>query len=338
MSRELKQRKEQFGNSLSNLSPSRMVESSEAYRLLDALESSESLLSIIKRYVTLEREKDASLTVLELFRMFLESREHLTYEHRRQIEGVGRKLKLSLERDFKVSQIEPAHIEQALSGLSGGTRNHYIKIIRSVFAYGVLKGYLKENPAIKVDKTHMPRKAIKTFSNATICGMLNLALETEPRMVSYIALASFAGLRVGSPELLRLKWDHIHFDEKEILVPESLSKVKRRRFIKISPNLEAWLNLILPSPAKGKHVVQLTDKEIIEARLSLFHKVAGYNAEWISSGMRHTFASNHLAYYNDITRLVLELGHTDADLLWSNYHLHTKKSDSIEFWNIFPKS
>ena len=68
------------------------------------------------------------------------------------------------------------------------------------------------------------------------------AEETLP----YWAIGAFAGLR--SAELERLVWRDVHFDEKVIEVPALSSKTASRRFVKIWPNLMAWLK-----PYQKKH-------------------------------------------------------------------------------------
>jgi integrase len=70
------------------------------------------------------------------------------------------------------------------------------------------------------------------------------------------ALAPFIGvqLAVGASltnalcgirpdELTKMTWDDVFLDEKTVVIRENVSKTKRRRFVDISENCVAWLNL-----------------------------------------------------------------------------------------------
>jgi integrase len=201
---------------------------------------------------------------------------------------------------------------------------------------------LKENPAEHIEFEHHEKGQTETFSNEVLEGMLNEAAKSAIDLVPFFALGAFCGLRAGSPELRELLWSDIHFDEKTIVVRAEIAKTKKKRFISISENCLAWLNFYLEqkkhSGIEGR-ILTLTDFELYEKRSKVFHVVAGPEAEYIKAGLRHTYASNHLAFHNDINRLVIELGHQgNVNMLWKHYHLATKKADAIKFWNIFPPS
>ena len=52
--------------------------------------------------------------------------------------------------------------------------------------------------------------------------------------------------------------------------------------------------------------------------------------------MRHTFCSNWLAVHEDVNKLVLLSGHTDAAVMWEHYHKGVKKAEAQRFWSIMP--
>ena len=233
--------------------------------------------------------------------------------------------------------------DTVLAQLSNSTKNRYIRTLRSVFTFGIRRGYLKTNPAEKIDFEHHEKGQTETFSNEVIEGMLNEAARTHIELVPFFALGAFCGLRAGSPELRELLWSDIHFDDKpEIVVRAVIAKTGKKRFVSISENCLAWLNFYLAQTghsATAGRVLTLTDFELYERRSKVFHAVAGPEAEYIKAGLRHSYASNHLAFHNDINSLVLALGHQgNVNMLWKHYHLATKKADAVKFWNIFPPS
>ena len=54
--------------------------------------------------------------------------------------------------------------------------------------------------------------------------------------------------------------------------------------------------------------------------------------------MRHGFASYHLAHFNDAAALALELGHTDAGLVFQHYRQIVKPKDAEKYWDLSPSA
>jgi hypothetical protein len=90
-------------------------------------------------------------------------------------------------------------------------------------------------------------------------------------------------------------------------------------------------------PNHSRRVITLPRQRLQQARQEIFHKVAGDKALYVQAGLRHTYASNHLAQHNDINSLVVQLGHHGSpQILWRHYHLMTRKADAVTFWSIYP--
>jgi integrase len=120
-----------------------------------------------------------------------------------------------------------------------------MRILRAVWNYAIRKDWVKDNPIDKLDFVVLPKKPIRIFSNEQIASMLKVAMSANLEMLPYFALGAFAGLRVASGELYKLRWDDISFDEKTIKIRAEISKTGQTRFIPISDNLNAWLTLYL---------------------------------------------------------------------------------------------
>jgi integrase len=52
--------------------------------------------------------------------------------------------------------------------------------------------------------------------------------------------------------------------------------------------------------------------------------------------LRHSFASYHLAKFSDAAALALELGHTNANLVFQHYRQIVKPKDAERYWSIRP--
>jgi integrase len=58
--------------------------------------------------------------------------------------------------------------------------------------------------------------------------------------------------------------------------------------------------------------------------------------DWPQNGLRHSFASYHLAKFNDAAALALELGHTNSNLVFQHYRQLVKPKQAERYWKIAP--
>jgi integrase len=142
----------------------------------------------------------------------------------------------------------------------------------------------------------------------------------------YWLLGAFCGCR--SAELERLEWKDLKWESKLLEVPALKSKTASRRHVALRPNLLAWL-----APYR-QHKGKITPKTL-RKRLERDRAIAGL-AEWKPNCLRHSFASYYLAHFKNANELAHELGHTDADLIYSNYRELVLPADAKKFWNLVP--
>jgi len=57
---------------------------------------------------------------------------------------------------------------------------------------------------------------------------------------------------------------------------------------------------------------------------------------WPHNALRHSFASYHLAHLNDAAKLALELGHTNAHLVFQHYREVVRPKEAERYWQIKP--
>src|SRR5439155_23210649 len=58
--------------------------------------------------------------------------------------------------------------------------------------------------------------------------------------------------------------------------------------------------------------------------------------QWPHNALRHSFASYHLAHFNDAAALALELGHTSAHLVFQHYRQLVRPKQAERYWKITP--
>jgi integrase len=226
-------------------------------------------------------------------------------------------------------------IAERAGGLSALTRLHYRRCLHRLFSFAFKRGYCAANPAAVLEKPALDEKEPEIHRPDEVRAILAQAQETAPRMIPYLAIGYFAGLRTEN-ELARLDWREIDLVENIIKVSPATAKKRRSRYVTISANLAAWL---LPH--------RETDGRIFYSRRAFRNIIAKLNEaraqarkpeiQWPRNAMRHSFASYHLAAHNDAALTSAQLGHADGnDVLFQHYRKLVKAKEAAEFWNIKP--
>jgi integrase len=136
--------------------------------------------------------------------------------------------------------------------------------------------------------------------------------------------------------LSKLQWSHVNIDAKEVVIPPQVAKGgKRRRFVTLSDNAIAWLEAYRQAGGLFEGPVTIYARSLLTKNRRKLQAVAGVN-RWIQAGPRHSYCSYWLAKFEDVNKLVLQSGHTDASTMWEHYHAGATKADAERFWSIAP--
>lgn len=208
------------------------------------------------------------------------------------------------------------------------TTNHFRAALNQLFKHALKLKLVTENVIEgieKMDTEHDPD--ILTVKEAEAL-LANSASEILPAL----AIGLFAGVRRA--EIGRLDWSDIDFEEGFIHVPKTKAKGKKGkrkgRFIPIRSALKAWL---LPL---GKLSGPVMPSEMVyRSRLDDAREAAGIE-EWPHNALRHSFASYHLAAFENANSLALEMGHRDADMIFEHYRQAVTKTKALPFWQMMP--
>ena len=149
----------------------------------------------------------------------------------------------------------------------------------------------------------------------------------EVGLLPYIAIGLFAGIR--SAELLRLDWSAVKLSERAIVVGAGIAKKRSRRVVEISNTLAAFLSVC------GKTRGLVVDVPDFRKALNALAKSADVKA-WPQNGLRHSFASYHLAAYNDTVRTAFLMGHSNPRIVHDHYKALVSKADAERFWALRP--
>lgn len=211
--------------------------------------------------------------------------------------------------------------------LSPVSRINYLVAIGNIFSFGVKHGYCDRNPVKLLDRPSRESADIKFLTVDQVVALLIHAKKRD--LVPYVALGVFAGLR-PEKELRALEWSKINLVERTIRIDASLAKTRQRRVVDIGDALVAYLT---PTAKKRGLVVPLTEQEF-RTRWEDCRSDAGLTP-WPHDVMRHTFATYHLAAYNDIGKLSLQMGNS-PQVIHAAYKGLVSKADAERFWALRP--
>ncbi len=210
------------------------------------------------------------------------------------------------------------------------TRINYLRILSGFFNYARKLKLIEQNPADKdaIDRPSLDKHIPGIFQVDDVERLLRAAETSEKEILPFLCLGFFAGLRTS--ELYELKWEDIDLESNLITVRPEVAKKRRQRFTTISDNLAAWLRKCV----QGHGKICPVDTTCRAARLRII-KVT--NVPWVNNGMRHTFASNHLAMHKDANKTAYELGHSNGvQILMNHYRNLVKPTDAQRYWKLLP--
>jgi integrase len=208
------------------------------------------------------------------------------------------------------------------------TRNNHLGTLKTFFLYCSKRGWCRQNPAEPIEKAKIPRKRPVVFTPAEARALVMAALNHYLDTMAIMAIGLFSGVR--SCELMKLEVHMIKLAQRIIDIPAEISKTGQRRLVPISDNLAAWL-VLAPLPTEGRvfqHGQNTFYKNYVGIRAA-----AGVMKK--ANGMRHSFATYHLALYSDVGTTSRACGHS-IQILLRDYDAVATKQDGEAYSAIFP--
>jgi integrase len=297
------------------------AKASEADKILEPLGA--DVLEAAKFYADHLRQARTSQKVSVVVKELLSAKEHDNLRPR-----YLKDLRVRLNRfaesfgERTISEISAGEINAWLRGFKPFNRNTFRLRISTLFSYGVERKWCQANPVEKIQKV----KASATIGILTPEQFAKLLESATEQTLPYWLLGGFAGLRRA--ELERLEWHDVHFESGRIEVPALKAKTASRRLIQMQPNLAAWLD-----PYKGRlgRVCPPNLRKLLEED----RRNAGLK-KWPPNALRHSFASYHLAAFDNAAKLALELGHTSEELIFRHYRELVRPEQAAKYWTIRP--
>lgn len=213
---------------------------------------------------------------------------------------------------------------ELLQAAFGGSVHSYNKgraILHSIFSFGLRQEWCSENPVSRIECRQVREQEIRPLSPEEIERLEAAAQQPEHRAMRLsLHLMLYCGLR--PQEVARLDESRIQAEQGRVIVPPSSSKTGGGRAVPLR-NKRKLRGVPLRIPGNW------------ENRWRRLRRAAGFApGRWVPDVCRHTFASYHAAYFQDLVALQLEMGHRSANLLLSRYLNLPQVKQAKAYWNI----
>ena len=230
-----------------------------------------------------------------------------------------------------IHEITKADLEGTIKDSDSQTyRANLFRDYKIFLKWAVENSHANENVAEKLEKPTVIRKLAEVFTNDQVVSLLYVASEIDQSIAAEYAIGFFAGIR--PEELSKLRWKHVGPDR--IHIPPEIAKTRQQRFVDIHPVLEEWLR-----GKRGKDSDRVCKGEKFKRQTvaKAIKKTAGLKT-WPKDGLRHTFASNHLAHFRNAGETSIQLGHIrNRDMLFDHYRNLIGREDAAAFWRLSPE-
>ncbi len=315
---------------LNRLSPLNAVEEFDAKEALALLPDGVKLCDAVNHWLARNPQHDKSLLLDEAIDRFLKDKQdaNLSPVSLRNL----RQTLNNIDAFFPDRSLVSITADDLLRwmderGYQATNRANRRRILSNFFGWCIKRGYTSINPVDGITVPRVEEKLPEVFTVDQVRDTMKAAQEVSPELVAYFAIGFFAGIR--PTELTRLEWESI--TDTHIHVGGKVAKIRKQRYVEILPNLKEWL---ATCKSKKGRIAPLTPTEL-RNRVRKVRDAIGLK-KWPKDITRHSFATYHLAKFQDAPRTSLELGHLKPDTLYNHYRALATKNDGIEFFQIIP--
>jgi len=238
----------------------------------------------------------------------------------------------------KLNEITHEQIEEFLGRrqISDGTWNNWRRDLRTLFNFAKSErnGWIKVNPAESIVHKKVDRGAVtilqideaKKLNEAK--KVLAKAVEFYPRLVPFLALGMFGGIR--REELQNAQWEDIHWEHGTVEVHSAKNRDVPSRYVHMQPVLVAWLTKYRQEsgPICTMQYARRNDLQALSIKTGV---------DCSDNIYRHSFGSYHYAAFEDKQKTMLEMGHTSQATFDRYYKRAIPKRIALTYWELTPE-
>lgn len=247
-----------------------------------------------------------------------------------ELENYLEKFIAGREEQF-IDRITVAEIEKWFDGRGEAlsTRRSNLGRLSAMFDVCWRRNYIPENPCLKVTVPKLDQKPPAILTPEEADKLLSVCRSSYPKMLPWLALGLFAGVR--PEEVEKLTWGDVDMTQGQVKVAAETSKTRTRRIVPLHATAMSWLKVCKPgnpsSPiAPGKTALRRWRRKLKEAA----------QIEWVQDILRHTAASYLMQLHQDAPRVAFWLGNSPRILL-TKYNNVVTPDQCKAFWALTPR-
>ncbi len=206
------------------------------------------------------------------------------------------------------------------------SRINYATKVSQLYNYAIRHQWAENNLTDTLTWPSAEDKPVEVFTPQEAAVLLEHG--DDFGLLAFVAIGLFAGLR--SAELLRLNWSAVKLAEQCIMVDAHAAKKRSRRVVEINDTLAAWLGKC----GKTQGRIVETTEDGITGLLNRLAKAAGL-PKWKHNGLRHSFATYHLALHGDPVKTAFQMGNSPV-VVHNHYKGLVSNGDVKTYWSLRP--
>jgi integrase len=341
---ESKKAKKRMGSMGVVLSP---VEMAEFVSLREELRGQgatmrEAVSFFLKHGVSLKRP----LPLMKAVELFLDAKERAG-KSLRTLQSYRQTLKslALMHGETRVHELTSEDLRAWLNAQGWGARtvNGAMGFVRTFLAWCMRaeQGHATRNVALLMERrAEETAEEIGTLTLAECVTLLTRARRDAMekggvswKLLAFVVIGMFGGLRRA--ELQRLRSEDVDLEERTVIVRAANAKTRQRRVVELTENAVAWLRREGETLRRGDFEKGRVCPSNLKELWPEFWRACGFEA-WPKNGLRHTFASMHLAMWGDEARLQTQMGHESSKMLHRHYKALKTRKEAEAFWALVP--
>lgn len=233
--------------------------------------------------------------------------------------------------DIRLADITADHIEDWLSErgeMSPITWNNWRRDLGILWSYALhsRNRWVKENVAEQVSTKSFDKGEVTTLTISQAKGILKTATADLPRLVPYLVLGMFCGLRRSEAQTAR--WEDVDWETKSIKVNSAKDRTISSRYVHLEPVALEWLELHT-QPTGFLCTLEYARRNDLKALRDLTFDFDG-------NIFRHTYGSYHSQGFKNSAATAAEMGHSTVQMLNRYYRKPIPALVAMGFWKLTP--
>ena len=238
-----------------------------------------------------------------------------------------------------IADVRAPQIDEWLASMKdtgGRTKNNYRMALITLFSFARQKSHLPRGQQTEAEFSARYNDKGGEIGIYTPEQLEILLSRIEPRLVPFVAIGAFAGLR--SAEIVRLEWKEVRFDQDFIEIKAAKAKTASRRLVPILPSLKAWLNPLCKET--GKVLAGVSDEFALAKQfrnaVSVIRDDDGKQlVKIVHNGLRHSFITYRMAILKNAAEVALEARNSPR-MIFEHYRELTTAKQATAWFSTLP--